>query len=102
MERIYRSKIPDYVVPGGLSLHQFLTHYNPDLAAPDQIIFEDLNAPFKRLTYASLREGAALGASALRQQYQLQPGDSAIIYTPNSVNYALFAHAIMWMGGVIA
>ncbi|KAL4939244.1 hypothetical protein BDV06DRAFT_225215 [Aspergillus oleicola] len=102
MERIYRSKIPDYAVPDGLSIHQFLTHYNPDMAASDQVVFEDLSAPFKKLTYASLREKAGLGASALRKQYQLQPGDCAIIYAPNSVNYALFAHTIMWMGGVIA
>ncbi|KAL3474470.1 amp dependent CoA ligase [Aspergillus californicus] len=102
MERIYCSKVPDYAVPEGLSLHQFLTQYNPDLATRDQVILEDLSAPFKKLTYGSLREKAALGAAALSRRYHLQPGDCAIIYSTNSVNYSLFAHAIMWMGGVIA
>ncbi|OGE55191.1 hypothetical protein PENARI_c005G11496 [Penicillium arizonense] len=102
MENIYRSKVPPYTVPENLSLHQFLTQYNPDICRHDDIILEDLALPLKRLTYGGLRTKSAIGAASLQQQFQLQPGDTAIIYATNSVDYSLFAHSIMWMGCVIA
>ncbi|KAL4891854.1 hypothetical protein BDV59DRAFT_203123 [Aspergillus ambiguus] len=102
MEKIYRSAIPPYEVPEGMSLHQFMIAYNPDLVADDKTILEDLGFPYKKLTYGGLRTQAAVGAAALKQRYNLSTGDTAVIYSTNSVDYALFAHSTMWAGCVIA
>jgi long-subunit acyl-CoA synthetase (AMP-forming) len=102
MEKIYRSALPPCNVPEGMSLPEFLNLYNPDMVPEDTVILEDLEAPYKKLTYGGLRIQAAIGAAALKQRYSLAPGDTAIIYSTNSVDYSLFAHSIMWMGCVIA
>ncbi|KAJ5623146.1 hypothetical protein N7490_011751 [Penicillium lividum] len=102
MEKTFRSVLTPYAVPEGMSLAEFLNTYNPDLVNYDKVILEDLEAPNKKITYGGLRKQAAIGATALRHRYNLAPGDTAIIYSTNSVDYSLFAHSIMWMGCVIA
>jgi acyl-CoA synthetase (AMP-forming)/AMP-acid ligase II len=102
MERIFRSVLPPYAVPEGMSLAKFMSTYNPDMVHQDKVIMEDLEAPNKKLTYGGLRTQAAIGAAMLKRRYNLAPGDTAIIYSTNSVDYSLFAHSIMWMGCVIA
>lgn len=102
MEKIYRSLTPPVLVPEGLSLHQFLTTYNPDVAPRDKVILEDLGPPFRKLTYEDLRDQAATGAAALIHRYGLKPGDTVMVYATNSVDHALLAHSIMWAGCVLA
>ncbi|OQE04482.1 hypothetical protein PENVUL_c032G02067 [Penicillium vulpinum] len=69
MELIFHLTLPDTPVPDGLSVHQFLTQYNPDMVAADNPILEDLGFPYKKLTYGGLRAQAAVGAAALVNRY---------------------------------
>lgn len=100
-QKIYHSIYPDNHVPTDLSLHQFLLAYNPDDVSEDKVILEDLDPKGGKLTYGGLRRDAAIGAGALLKKFDLKPGDAVAIYAPNSVNYALLAHSVMWFGGIV-
>jgi acyl-coenzyme A synthetase/AMP-(fatty) acid ligase len=100
--RIYESTHPDIHVPTNLSVHQFLTRYNTEDTPRDKVILEDLESGGRTLTYGGLRDEAALGAGYLVGALGLLPKDTVAIYAPNSVNYAIAAHAVIWFGGAIA
>ncbi|KAJ9643303.1 hypothetical protein H2204_002199 [Knufia peltigerae] len=97
---IYRSYIPDIKVPKDLSIHQYLTAFNPDDAPAQKVIWEDLESPKKTMTYGGLREAASLAAGGLASKYGLKEGDSVAIIGSNSVDWALAAHASIWLGAI--
>jgi acyl-coenzyme A synthetase/AMP-(fatty) acid ligase len=100
-QTIYHSIYPDIHVPVDISLHQFLLAYNPDDVLEDKVILEDLDPNGGKITYGGLRRDSAIGAGALMNKFDLKPGDAVAICAPNSVDYALLAHSVMWFGGII-
>ncbi|KAF2502607.1 acyl-CoA synthetases/AMP-acid ligases II [Lophium mytilinum] len=99
--RIYESIIPEIHVPTNLSVHQFLTRYNPEDVAPDKVVWEEADGG-RTMSHGGVRDEAAIGAACLTSALGLHPGDVVAIYAPNSINYGIAAHSVLWFGGVIA
>ncbi|KAF2489670.1 acyl-CoA synthetases/AMP-acid ligases II [Lophium mytilinum] len=100
-QRIYQSIYPDNHVPTNLSVAQFLLRYNPEDVTDDKVILQDLDSQGKALTYGDFRHGAAVGGAVLVDAFNLSAGDAVLVVAPNSVNWALLAHSVMWFGGTI-
>ncbi|OCK82045.1 acyl-CoA synthetases/AMP-acid ligases II [Lepidopterella palustris CBS 459.81] len=99
--RIYHSIYPEYHIPTTLSVSQFLLRYNPEDVTADKIILEDLTPQAGKLTYGAFRHDTAIAAAGLVDAFDLRPGDPVLAFAPNSVNWALLAHAVFWFGGTV-
>jgi long-subunit acyl-CoA synthetase (AMP-forming) len=100
-QRIYHSIYPDNHVPTNLSVAQFLLRYNPEDVTDDKVILQDFDSQGNTLTYGDFRHGAAAAAAVLVDTFNLSAGDAVLAFAPNSVNWALLAHSVMWFGGTI-
>lgn len=98
---IYSSIYPDLHVPTDRSVHQFLLAYNPDDVLDDKVIVEDLDPAGSKLTYGGIRRDSAIAAGELVNKFGIKAGDTVVIFAPNSANYVLIAHSIMWFGGIV-
>jgi 4-coumarate--CoA ligase len=97
---VYQSPYPSSNIPN-LSVSQFLAISNPDDIEPSKVILQGFENQDECLTYGGLRDAAGRHSAALRHTLSLQPGDIVSIYAYNSVNWAVFAHSVLWAGGSI-
>ncbi|KAJ5753302.1 acyl-CoA synthetases/AMP-acid ligases II [Penicillium odoratum] len=100
--QIYESIHPDFHVPPDLSLSQLLQKYNPEDVPETKVILEGISPGGRQVTYGELRNEAATMAAYFTTVLGLSTGDTVAIYAPNSVQYPILAHSVMWFGGVIA
>ncbi len=101
MATIYRSTHPTINHEENTSVPLFMSRSNPDSVPDDKIIHID-TIKDKTISYGGLRRDAALCASGLRSQLDLQVGDIVLCLVPNSTDLLLLAHSIWWAGATFS
>lgn len=101
-QRIYESTCAPINVPTGCSLAQFLAKYNPDDVPQDKVIISDFDDATRTLTFGAIRTDPARGATGLVNVLDVKEGDVVCLFGLNSVNWALLAHSVMWVGAIFA
>lgn len=99
--RVYNSPYPAIAVPVDQSISQFLCTTNPDDIGPDKVILQDFDDDAQGITHQGLFTAAVNLSAVLSSKHRVTQGDVVCIFAENSVRWVVFAHSVLWGGGVV-